>query len=90
MVGVLLGESDGAVSVKRDIAAEEIIGNGGRRTERAMSLCMRVEAIIPVDKMSTGFPWLVFLMTLGGKAKRAGEGGELFFGRVGGFFSMKR
>ena len=30
MVGVLLGESDGAISVKKDIAAEEIIGNGGR------------------------------------------------------------
>jgi len=59
------------------------------QTERAMSLCIRVEAIIHVDKMSTGFPWLVFLMIWGDKAKRAGEGGELFFGRVGEFFSMK-
>jgi len=34
-------------------------------------LCMRVEAIIPVDKMSTGFPWLVFLMTLGGHGQKS-------------------
>jgi len=79
LVSILLGESDGAASVKRDIAAEEIIRNGGRRTERAMSLRMRVEAIIPVDKMSMGFPWLVFLLTFGGQGQKSRRGRPVVF-----------
>ena len=58
--------------------------------ERAMGLCMRVGAMIPVDQMSTGFPWPMFLRTLGGDVdERAGEEGELLVGRVEVFWAVE-
>jgi len=48
-------------TLKFNLGVSILLGEGGG----VFRVCMCVEAIIPVDQMSTGFLWLVFLMTLG-------------------------
>ena len=63
-VGVLLGDGGGVVGMKTEVATDEKIGEAAQRErKREVSLCLRVEAVIPVDPMSMGFPCPVFLMT---------------------------
>ena len=47
---------------ERGVAPEENVCNDGYG-ERAVGLCMRVEASIPVDKTSESLPWPAFLLT---------------------------
>ena len=65
----MLGKGRGVVGTKRGVAVEGNVGDNGcaekESNEPAFCLCMCVEAIIPVDQMSTGFSWPVFLMTSG-------------------------
>jgi len=48
-------------TLKFNLGVSILLGEGGG----VFRVCMCVEAITPVDQMSTGFLWLVFLMTLG-------------------------
>ena len=58
--------------------------------ELVFRLCMRVEAIIPVDQTSTAFPIAcIFDDFRGDIAGRTNERGELLVGRVGKFFSVE-
>jgi len=68
-ISILLGKGHGVVGTKRGVTAEENVRDNGcaerESNEPAFRLCMQVEAIILVNQMSMGFPWLVFLMTSG-------------------------
>ena len=58
--------------------------------ELVFRLCMRVEAIIPVDQTSTAFPIAcIFDDFRGSIAERIDERGELLVGRVRKFFSVE-
>jgi len=90
-VDIMLGEGGGIVGMKRGVAAEESVDDDVC-AERVMSscLCMRMEAIIPVDQTSTAFPIPGVFDDLGGDiAERAGDKDELLVGRVGKFFSVE-
>jgi len=59
--------------------------------ELVFRLCMRVEVIIPVHQIYTGFPWPVFYYdSRGNIAKRSGKRGELLAGRTQNFFFVRR
>ena len=63
-VGVLLGDGGGVIGMKTEVAADEKIGGAAQRERKTeASLCLDVEAVIPVDPMSIGFLCPVFLMT---------------------------
>ena len=52
---------------------------------------MRVEVIIPVHQMYTGFPWPEFFYDSGENiAKRAGKRGESLVGRMQNFFLCEK
>jgi len=52
---------------------------------------MRVEVIIPVHQMYTGFPWPEFFYDPGENiAKRAGKRGESLVGRMQNFFLCEK
>ena len=56
-----------------------------------MSLYMRVEVIIPVHQMYTGFPWPVFFYDSEENiAKRAGKRDEILVGRMQNFVFVRR
>ena len=67
----MLDEGSGVVGTKREIAAEANVGSDDcaerESNELVFRLCMRVEVIIPVHQMYTGFPWPVFFVRLRGK-----------------------
>jgi len=51
---------------------------------------MRVEVIIPVHQINTGFPWPIFFYdSRGNIAKRAGKRGESLVGRMQNFLCEK-
>jgi len=68
-VGVLLGKCDGVVGTKREVSAEENVGDMAvqrESNELVFCFCMHLEAIIPVHQMPTDYPWLEFFYDFGG------------------------
>jgi len=93
-IDIMLGGGGGIVSMKRGVAAEENIDDNvcaeRESNELVFQLCMRMEAIIHVNQMSTAFPIACVFDDPGGDiAERAGDKNGLLVGRVGKFFSIE-